>query len=160
MDLYIWDVYPRHRCIIHCLGKKRPSFRFKSASCRVMIWGCFSWSDLGTTIHQSSWIYWMTRLSHQCIFSFRVYSRHIPGWQCQDSSGSTCERVEHEDTWVSGSHFNTYFNTWICHHRVLTLKVLGMCWKRLKEEFDSPVINKKSGPKINATLDGNKCDIA
>ena len=33
----------------------------------------------------------------------------------------------------------------------------GMCWKRLKEWFDSPVINTKSQPKINATLDGNKC---
>ena len=33
------------------------------------------------------------------------------------------------------------------------LKVFGMCWKRLKEWFDSPVINTKSRPKINATLD-------
>ena len=37
------------------------------------------------------------------------------------------------------------------------LKVFGMCWKRLKECFDSLVINKKSWPKISATLDGNKC---
>ena len=28
-----------------------------------------------------------------------------------------------------------------------------MCWKRLKEWFDSPVIKTKSWPKINATLD-------
>ena len=41
------------------------------------------------------------------------------------------------------------------------LKVFGMCWKRLKEWFDSPLINTKSWPKINATPDGNKrCDIA
>ena len=42
------------------------------------------------------------------------------------------------------------------------LKVFGMCWKRLKEWLDSPaVINTKSGPKMNAILDGNKCyDIA
>ena len=32
-----------------------------------------------------------------------------------------------------------------------------MRWKRLKEWFDSPIINTKSQPKINATLDGNKC---
>ena len=32
-----------------------------------------------------------------------------------------------------------------------TLQVFGMCWKRLKEWFDSPVINTISQPKINAT---------
>ena len=38
------------------------------------------------------------------------------------------------------------------------IKVFG---KRLKEWFDSHVINTKSRPKMNATLDGNKCcDIA
>ena len=45
----------------------------------------------------------------------------------------------------------SHFHTWIGHHRVLTLtplKVFGMCWKRLKEWFDSPVINTKSRPKI------------
>ena len=40
------------------------------------------------------------------------------------------------------------------------LKVFGMWWKSLKKWFDSPVINTKSQPKINATLDGNKRDIA
>ena len=35
------------------------------------------------------------------------------------------------------------------------------CWRRLKEWFNSPVINAKSRPKINSTLDGNTfCDIA
>ena len=39
------------------------------------------------------------------------------------------------------------------------LKVFGMCWKRLKEWFNSPV-NTKSQPKF-MQLDGNKCcDIA
>ena len=33
-----------------------------------MIWGCFSWSGLGTASQQSSWMDWMTRLSHQWIF--------------------------------------------------------------------------------------------
>ena len=59
------------------------------------------------------------------------------------------ERVEYEDTWVSGST-RTHFHTWIGRHRVLTLpplKVFGVCWKRLKEWFDSPVINTKSWPK-------------
>ena len=37
------------------------------------------------------------------------------------------------------------------------LKVFWMCWKRLKEWYNSAVIR----PKINATMDGNKCcDIA
>ena len=93
---------------------KKLSFRFKSANCSVMIWGCFSWSGLGTASQQSSWMSWMTRLSHQ------FFLGHIPGWQCQDSSGSSCERVEHEDTWVSGST-RSHFHTWIGHHRVLTL---------------------------------------
>ena len=30
------------------------------------------------------------------------------------------------------------------------LRVFGMCWKRLKEWFDSPVINAKSRQNINA----------
>ena len=82
---------------------------------------------------------------------------HISGQQCQDSSGSSCERVEQEDTLVSGS-MTSHFHTWIGHHRVLTLtalKVFGMCRKRLKEWFHSPVINTKSRPKIYATLDGS-----
>ena len=37
------------------------------------------------------------------------------------------------------------------------LKVFGMCWKRLKEWLDFPVIITKSRPKMSATLDGNKC---
>ena len=40
--------------------------------------GFFSWSSLGTASQQSSWMYWMTRLSHQLIFSSlmaRAYSR-------------------------------------------------------------------------------------
>ena len=36
------------------------------------------------------------------------------------------------------------------------VKVFGVRGKRLKEWFNSPVINTKSRPKI-ATLDGNKC---
>ena len=50
----------------------------KSANCNVMIWGCFSWSGLGTASQQSSWMYCMTRIYHQRIFYFlmaRAYSR-------------------------------------------------------------------------------------
>ena len=67
--------------------------------------------------------------------------------------GSSCERVEHEESF---SHVN-----WPPQSSDFTpLKVFGMCWKRQKEWFDSPVINTKSRPKMNATLDGNNCDIA
>ena len=55
----------------------------------VMIWGWSSWSEkLGQLI---TWIYWMTRLFHQWIFSSLMV--RIPRWQCQDSLGSNCERV-------------------------------------------------------------------
>ena len=56
-------------------------------------------------------------------FSLPWWLGHIPGQQCQDSLGSSCERVEHEDTWVSGS-MRSHFHTWIGHHRVLTLTPL------------------------------------
>ena len=63
-------------------------------------------------------------LNDQVISSVNLFLpwwlEHIPGKQCQDSSGSSCERVEHEDTWVSGS-MRSHFHTWIGHHRVLTL---------------------------------------
>ena len=97
-----------------------------------MIWGCFSWSGLGTASQQSSWMYWINRLSHQWIFSFPDGSGifqdtkiHSPLLSLLSSS---CERVEHEDTWVSGS-MRSHFHTWIGHHRVLTLtplKVFGV----------------------------------
>ena len=124
-------------------GQKKLTFRFKSANCSAMIWGCFSRSGLGTASQQSSWMYWMTN-----VFFLPWWLGHIPGQQCQDSSGSSCERVEHEDTWVSGS-MRSHFHTWIGHH-FTPLKFIEMCWKRLKEWFDSPVINTKSRPKINA----------
>ena len=35
-----------------------------------MIWDCFSWSGLGTASQQSSWMYWITRLSDPMDFFF------------------------------------------------------------------------------------------
>ena len=59
-------------------------------------------------------------------------------------SGSSCERVEHEESF---SHIH-----WPPQSPDFTpLKVIEMCWKRLKEWFDS----------CHATLNGIKCrDIA
>ena len=45
LHLYIIHYHP---LILHCLAKKKLFFRFKSANYSVMIWGCFSWSGLGT----------------------------------------------------------------------------------------------------------------
>ena len=98
--------------------KKKSSFQFKSANVSVMIWGFFSWSGLGTPIQHRSWMYWMTRLSHQWILVIPSGLGHIPGQQWQDSSGSSCERVEHEDSWVSG-RMRSYFHTWIGHQTFL-----------------------------------------
>ena len=101
--------------------KKQSSFRFKSANCSVMIWGCFSCSGQTTASQQSSRMYWMTRLSFLSSLMARAYSRTTV-------SRSSCERVEHEDTWLSGS-MRSHFHTWIGHHRVLTLtplKVFGV----------------------------------
>ena len=98
---------------------------------------------------------------------------HIPGQQCQDSSVSSCERVEHEDTWVSGS-MRGHFHTLIGHHRVPTLPhwkslrragkdwrngstLLSSSYKISAKNVCNSCINTKSRPKMNATLDGNKC---
>ncbi len=57
----------------------------------AMIWGCCSWSGLGSATYVpkewgqlTTWIYWMTRLFHQWIFSSlmaRAYSKMtMPGF--------------------------------------------------------------------------------
>ena len=43
------------------------------ANCRVMIWGCFRWSGLGTASQQSSWMSWMTKIFSSPMA--RAYSR-------------------------------------------------------------------------------------
>ena len=55
------------------------------------------------------------------------WHEHIPRWQCQDSSGSNCERERVQGAW-------DIIFTWIGHHRVQTftpLGIFGMCWRRL-----------------------------
>jgi len=56
-----------------------------------------------------------------CSFSFlkkpciKMYHGHIPGWQCQDSSGSNCERIverEHEETFFI--QFLVKISYWQC----------------------------------------------
>ena len=97
-----------------------------------MIWGCFSWSGLGT-VRQ-----FLNFMNDHVIPSNRFFLPswlgHIPGQQCQDSLGSSCERVEHEDTCISGN-MNSHFHVWIGHHKVLTLtqlkvfRVKGKNWR-------------------------------
>jgi len=38
-----------------------------------------------------------------------------------------------------------------------SLKVFGMCWRRLYRVLDSCIVNTRSWPKLDAPLDGNKC---
>ncbi len=88
-----------------------------------------------------------------CISSFLNHAgRHshvcIPGWQCQDSLSSNCEKSD------SGSMRN-HSHTWTGHHRVITLtllKVFGMWWVDFEEGSDYAIVNTR----INATLDENK----
>ena len=96
----------------------------------------------------------MTRLSHQWVFFFPDGSGIF-----QDDNAKIHQALvvkgwsmrTHECQGAGGLIFTHEFGL----HRVLTLtplKVFGMRWKRLKEWFDSPVINTKSWPKLNATL--------
>ena len=64
----------------------------------------------------------------------KTHHGHIPGWQSQDSSGSNCERMvgrEHEES----------FSLMNCHQTLNSLKVFGMCWRRLYRELDSCIDN-------------------
>ena len=74
--------------------------------------------------NEVSWIYWMTRLFHQ--------HGHVPRWQCQDSSGSNCERA------VQG--------TWDWPPQSPDLNPTENLWNATRSWW-----------KIDATLDGNKC---
>ena len=68
--LVVLRLWRRSFCTLLDFLNQKLSFWFKSANCSVMIWGCFGWSGLGAAIQPSSWMYWMTRLSHQWIFFF------------------------------------------------------------------------------------------
>ena len=129
----------------------------KSENCSVMIWGCFSWSGLGTA-RVPECTEWPGYPSNGFFLPWRL--GHIAGQQCQDSSGSSCERVEHEDTWVPQS-MRSHFHTLATVLTLTPLKVFGVQGKDWMNGVDSPVINTKSRPKMNATLKGNKCcDVA
>lgn len=84
---------------------------------------------------------------------------HIPGWQCQDSSGSNCERMvgREKEEWFSHTNGHLWIQT------LHSVKVFGMCWRRLYRVLDSCIVNIGSWPKMDASLDGNnitKCFLA
>ena len=96
---------------MHLLAPKKLSFWFKSANCSIMMCGCFRWSGLSTASQQSSWMYWMTRLSHQWIFVF-----------LNDSGIFQYDNAKIHRLWKSGAwgHMTvreqrSHFHTWICH---------------------------------------------
>ena len=102
-------------------------------------------------------------LNDQVLPSFNFF---FPDDSCifQDNNAKIHRALVVEE-WSMRTHkcqgsMRSHFHTWIDHHKspdLTPIKVLGMCWKRLKEWFASPVISTKSWPKMNATLDRNKC---
>ena len=112
------------------LPVQKKSFNFNLNEQIVVFWsdGCFSWSGLGTASQQNSWMYWMAWHVFSSL-AVRAYST-----MQQDNNakiqGSSCERIEHEDTWVSGS-MRSHFHTWFGPHRVLTLTPLKVFGVRL-----------------------------
>ena len=83
-------------------GCRREADEVMHPSCSAMIWGCCSRSGLGSATlcaqkwgQLTTWIYWMTRLFHQWIFSAlmaQAYTKMtMPGF-----IGSNCERVVQE----------------------------------------------------------------
>ena len=82
---------------------------------------------------------------------------HIPRWQCQDSSGSNCERV------VQGA-WDIIFTHGLATTESRPLphwESLGCAGEGFAQWSNSPIIKTRSWRKMNATLDGNKsCDIA
>ena len=134
---------------IHCLAKKK--FRFQLANCSVMIWGCFSWSGLGTASQQSSWMYWMTRLSHQWIFFFPDGSGIF-----QDDNAKI-HRARVVEEWNMNTHKCQGAKGVIFTHELATteswLYPIKSLWDVLeKTEGMVWLINIKSWPKINATV--------
>ena len=77
----------------------------------------------------------------------------ITRWQSQDSLVSGCERV------VKGTR--DFVFTRGLAIRSLTAENHWVCQRRLKSQFDSPIISTRYGRKINAPLHTNKrCDIS
>ncbi len=126
-----------------------------AAVCQVKVQQLYvpkEWGQLTT------WIYWMTRLFHQWIFSClmaRAYSKTtMPGFIRLKLGKSGSGSMRH------------HFHTWIGHHSVQSqtltpLRIFGMYWRRLCKWSVSPIINTKSWRKLYAILDRNKCcDIA
>ena len=146
-------------CILHCLAKKVCHFDLNQHI--VVLWSGVA-SVGQVEAQQVSWVPECTEWPGYPINGLFIHwwLGHIPGCQCQDSSGSSCERVEHEDTWVSGEHEESFSRmnwpqSWLYPIKSLwdvqekTEVMVWLFWHKYK-----------SWPKMYATLDGNKYDIA
>ena len=89
-----------YKCTYTLPGPKKSSFRFKSANCIVMIWGCFNWSAI---------------LNDQVIPPIDFFFPNGSGI-FQDDNAKI-----HRALFLKQWNMRRHFHAWIGHHRVLTL---------------------------------------
>jgi len=98
-------------------------------------------------------IVFLTLIDGECSFSSlkkscrKTHHGHIPGWQCQDSSGSNCERIVGREHELSFSHMN-----W---QNLAPLSTDLKFIESLYRVLDSCIVNTRPWPKTYAPLDGN-----
>ena len=124
-----------------CIAVRKPSDEpIMPSACgdRVMIWGWFSWSGLGSAMLCAQR---MRSADDLNIVNDQVFT--ISGF---------CEIV------VQGQ-MRHHFHTWIGHHRVQTLtslRIFEMSRENFTQRPNSPIINTRSWQKMNTTQEGNK----
>ena len=139
----VWwvQIYPVPEWWVHP-GKKRGRWSdapiMPSVYC-ASLWGqCYdlgwlqlvrsSFSNIMCPKNEVSWLPEYTEWPGYCIHGFFLpwWDGHIPRWQCQDSSGSNCERV------VQGAWDIIFTHGLATTVQTLTpLRIFEMCWRRL-----------------------------
>jgi len=76
----------------------------------------------------------------------------------QDDNVHIHHQAQIVNEWFGGSMKNRLHMNWLLWVQALnSLKVFGMCWRRLYRVLDSCIVYIRSRPKTDAPLDGNKC---
>ena len=139
-----WILDKRHPIVTFCTckdiyttwPKKSCHFHLNQQIVVLMIWSCFSWSSLGTASQQSSWKYWMTRLSHQLIFSSLMDRALV----LKEWSMNTHEC---QGAWVIFPHDLATTESWL--YPITSLwDVLEKTEGDWRNGWNSPVINTKT----------------